>query len=95
MLDMAARPAAIANLADKLTRELTAFRSFDEMLTAPGNYRPTLMCHPDDFSSRDGCRLMYLADLYDAAQRERGDPRRAYRGCMWSQHRAQFEIAGR
>jgi hypothetical protein len=72
--------------ADRLTRELTAFESFEAMLSAKGNYRPTLMCHPDDASGRDGCRHSYLADLYDQAQQERGDPRRAYRGCAWSRH---------
>lgn len=69
--------------ADRLTRELTAFRSFEQLLTARGNYRPTLMCNSADRSGTDGCRTTYLADLYDAEQEHRGDERRAYRGCVW------------
>lgn len=57
---------------DRLTRSLTAFDSFAELLNAAGNYRPTIFERDADHRR--------LADLYDAAQAERGDSRRAYRG---------------
>jgi hypothetical protein len=58
--------------ADSLTQTHTAFESFQAMLNAKG-YRPTLRpdIHPD---------LAELADLYDQAQAQRGDSRRAFRG---------------
>lgn len=82
-----------------LTRDLTAFTSFRELLTAPapspGGYRPVLYTTPHP--SRPGLsRRRYtpeqlaeierrlasareLADLYDQAQAQRGDARRAVR----------------
>lgn len=57
---------------DEITRKLSSFVTFEELLGAAGGYRPTI--HPD---SPDKVRL---ADAYDAAQAERGDPRRAFRG---------------
>lgn len=52
---------------DALTREHTAFGSFQALVDAPG-YRPTIRgCHE-------------LADGYDAAQAARGRSQRAYRG---------------
>lgn len=85
--------------ASTLTRDLTAFGSFRELLTArsmsPGGYRPTLYTQPHPV--RPSCaRRRYtpeqqqqmeqrlaaareLADLYDLAQQQRGDARRAVR----------------
>jgi len=56
-----------------LTREITAFRTLDEMVlnTAP-SYRPTI--RPRNW------RYVLLADAYDWRMTRRGDPRRAYRG---------------
>jgi hypothetical protein len=59
---------------DKLTRELTGFDTFAQMLNAGGDYRPTILPQPDDR------RYEMLADAYDGEQEYRGDPRRAYRG---------------
>lgn len=67
---------------DNLTLELTAWSSFDAMLDA-ADYRPTLLVRPYNRSSaeiRRAARTEVLADAYDAAQADRGDPRRAYRG---------------
>lgn len=57
-------------LDDLLSRE-TAFANFDELLTARGNYRPSIKVDTDD--------RLELADAYDAAMAARGDDRRAYR----------------
>lgn len=59
---------------DHLTRELTAARSFEELLaTEPCNtYRPTI-------SASRNWRYAALAEAYDEAQARRHDPRRAYR----------------
>ena len=56
--------------ADKLTIEWTAFVSFDELLNAAGDYRPSI--------SRGTPEQRTLGALYDAAQISRGDPRRAF-----------------
>ncbi len=58
---------------DTLTRDLTAFGFFKEMVeeTFP-TYRPTIQI-------RDG-RYLRLALAYNAAQQARGDRRRAYTG---------------
>jgi len=58
---------------DTLTRDLTAFESFQAMLDTAPTYRPTLL-------PRYGRSYLDLADAYDAAQAARGDARRAYRG---------------
>jgi len=58
--------------ADQLTRELTAFACFGELLHAKGGYRPSIAVSQDK-------NRMQLADLYDEAQEKRGDPRRANR----------------
>lgn len=60
---------------DALTRELTAFDSFEAMLNAAGNYRPSI--YPRDY------KHVELAEAYDVAQAARGDERRAYRGLGW------------
>jgi len=57
---------------DQLTRDLTAFNTFREMLDTSSSYRPTIL--PRDV------RYVLLADAYDVAMIGRGDPRRAYRG---------------
>lgn len=63
--------------ADELTRKLSAFDSFEDLLrgshdgTVTG-YRPSL--------TRRNADNRELADLYDQAQQMRGDKRRAYRG---------------
>ena len=54
---------------DKLTKRLTAFDRFLDLLNAPGNYRPTLR--------RDEPGAEELADAYDQEQARRGDRRRA------------------
>jgi hypothetical protein len=56
---------------DLLSRHATAYRSFQDLLDAEHDYFPTLdMRDPD---------AALLADFYDQAQEERGDPRRAFR----------------
>ena len=67
---------AAAARADELTQRWTAFDSFADLLrgshTGPAcGYRPSLR--------KDNRETRELADLYDAAQIERGDPRRAAR----------------
>lgn len=61
---------------DALTEELTAFSSFNALLTAEGGYRPSFYAELDP-------RYRILADAYDKAQTERGDGRRAWRGGKW------------
>lgn len=56
--------------ADRLTRENSAFRNFEDLLQAGGDYRPSLSRATPD------CRE--LGALYDAAQIARGDDRRAF-----------------
>lgn len=59
--------------ADELTCKYApvSFRSFDSLITAPGDYRPSL-----DVSVPG---KLELANTYDAAQEEAGDVRRAFR----------------
>ncbi len=57
---------------DELVRELTAFRSMEELLTAKGGYFPSL--------SQKNAATVRLANLYDKHQEARGDKRRAFRG---------------
>jgi hypothetical protein len=59
---------------DWYTAKLTAFQTFADLIGAEG-YRPTLLGR-----GRGGWRFEALADAYDARQRDRHDPRRAYRG---------------
>lgn len=56
--------------ADDLTIECSAFNSFDDLLKAKGNYRPSL--------SRSTPAARELGRLYDAAQIALGDARRAF-----------------
>ena len=70
---------------NRITQELTCFASFDELLNAAGNYRPSI------YLSKGGvvCNAAInrakidLALAYDDAQAARGDERRAFRG-NWS-----------
>ena len=57
---------------DQLTRALTAFNTFRELLETSDNYRPTIYQTTPDH--------VKLSDAYDLAQIGRGDPRRTYRG---------------
>lgn len=68
---------------DDLTQSLTAWPSFDAMLNAAGDYRPSLYVRPCNRSHaevRRAAKTEVLADAYDAAQAARGDHRRAFRG---------------
>ena len=67
---------------DKLTKKITAFDSFQDLLDAKGGYYPSLRCSPIHGRRIDSTHLncRNLADAYDKAQAERGDGRRAYRG---------------
>lgn len=63
--------------ADELTKKLTAFDTFGDMLRgshdgSTTSYRPSL--------TKRNAETRELADLYDAAQEARNDTRRAYRG---------------
>lgn len=71
--------AAQRQRADKLTRALTGFSSFFDMLQAAGNYRPSIHCSTRNRDEAHRRELQELADLYDQAQAARGDARRAYR----------------
>ena len=56
---------------ESLTRKLTAFCTFEELLDRGGHYVPTFDCTNPDCTR--------LADLYDQEQERRGDDRRAFR----------------
>lgn len=62
--------------ADELTREFTAFPSFEALLTAKGGYWPKLPCRRREPGSQ---RAQLLANFYDREQTVRGDARRATR----------------
>jgi hypothetical protein len=66
-----------AALLDYYTATLTGFGSFRSLLETSGNYRPTILFDP---ANPKHWRYRLLADAYDEAQGQRGDPRRAYRG---------------
>lgn len=61
-------------LIDDMTRRVSAFSSFEDLLSAGGNYRPSLRVSKGPDSEE--CRL---AEIYDMEQEIRGDGRRAYR----------------
>jgi hypothetical protein len=64
---------------DHITRNLSAFESFQDILDAQGGYRPSIyLVSPASWT---------LAEAYDKAQEERGDPRRAFRGGRWPLNR--------
>jgi hypothetical protein len=63
--------------AEELTKKLTAFNTFEDMLRGSNDgtttsYRPSL--------TKRNAETRELADLYDMAQEDRNDNRRAYRG---------------
>jgi hypothetical protein len=63
---------------DNLTRKHSAFRSFDELLNAKGNYRPTICTNlRGDYAGNLERNALLMA--YDDHQQMRGDERRAYR----------------
>lgn len=67
-----------ANDAGLLARAFTCSESFEALLNAAGNYRPSL--HTSERNKgAEAVHLRRLADLYDEAQAARGDARRAYR----------------
>lgn len=61
---------------DRITRAISGFDSFEDLLNAKGGYRPTIMISRYPFVSDE----RFLADQYDIYQAERGDNRRVYRG---------------
>ena len=63
---------------DELTSKYTDFASLSDLCRAEGGYYPTFLTQkaPTEVRRQE---LTFLADLYDAAQSERGDPRRAFR----------------
>ena len=74
--DSAADRRAAAARAEELTQRWTAFDCFADLLRG-SHEGPTCGYRPSLRSNNRETRE--LADLYDAAQVERGDPRRAYR----------------
>jgi hypothetical protein len=66
------------NAIETITKRVTAFPSFEAMLTAQGSYRPSFYIRGK--SAADKRMIIRLADAYDIAQELRGDERRAYRG---------------
>lgn len=61
-----------------ITKKLTAFASFADLLNADGNYRPSIYLRKGDYETNRA--KMDLALAYDDAQAARGDNRRAFRG---------------
>lgn len=59
---------------DKITRNHSAFDTFEDLLNAAGGYRPTIRCN-----GKGGDERRRLDDAYDRAQEARGDLRRAFR----------------
>lgn len=57
---------------DWVVGEVSRFDGFKALLDAEDGYYPTMRIDHD-------WRMLPLADAYDAAQEERGDPRRAFR----------------
>jgi hypothetical protein len=60
---------------NEITRQLTCFASFADLLNAPGNYRPSIYLAKGDIANR---AKYDLVNAYDDAQQMRGDERRAY-----------------
>lgn len=69
--------------ADSLTRKCHNFATFAELINASNGYWPKLPCSLSDRVSPEHRRAsIRLANLYDRAQKARGDARRATRmGC--------------
>ena len=64
---------------DAVTRRVSCFTSFMELLDAQGNYRPTILIDRAPTKAGDEDRRT-LARHYNAAQCARGDVRRAFTG---------------
>jgi len=62
---------------NEITRSLTAFVSFSELLNAEG-YRPSIYLRKGQHAANRS--KVDLANAYDDAQQMRGDSRRAFRG---------------
>ncbi|MCC6629646.1 MAG: hypothetical protein IT340_19890 [Chloroflexi bacterium] len=71
-------------LLDDLTRRYTAIASFDELVSNPHGYRPTLHA----WRSSDRLGIAALRAAYDTTQARRGDPRRAWPTTTTSRFRA-------
>jgi len=67
-----------ANHLDMITRKLTTFASFNDLLNAAGNYRPSFYLTKGKLG--ENLQKQTLAMAYDDMQFARGDSRRAYRG---------------
>jgi hypothetical protein len=67
---------------NEITRQLTCFASFADLLNAPGNYRPSIYLAKGDVVCHAAANRakIDLALAYDDAQEARGDERRAFRG---------------
>ena len=63
---------------NEITTKISAFKSFDELLNAGGNYRPSIYLKKGDHKNNRA--KMDLVNAYDDAQQQRGDSRRAFRG---------------
>ncbi len=63
---------------NEITRQLTCFASFDDLLNAAGNYRPSIYLTKGAYAANRA--KVDLALAYDGAQEARGDERRAFRG---------------
>jgi len=61
---------------DRIVAEQSAFRNFEDLLNAKGNYRPSLDCGQSEAGWED---RIFLADSYDAWMELIGDERRAFR----------------
>tara|TARA_R110000782_G_C14498082_1_gene378228 strand:+ start:214 stop:444 length:231 start_codon:yes stop_codon:yes gene_type:complete len=71
------------NEATVIVKNATAFKDFDELVNAGGEYRPSFMLSRPagkaKYCIEQRAELEKLADLYDHYQEIRGDERRAYR----------------
>ena len=66
-------------IADKLTQQFTAYDTFNELLNAKGGFYPSLPFYLQK-TQRRRREMLRLVDLYNEAQKERGDERRAFTG---------------
>ena len=69
-LSIMCQQARVEKQANLLTWQCTAFSTFEQLLNAKGDYRPSLTRATPDTRT--------LGALYDAAQQARGDSRRAF-----------------
>lgn len=59
-----------------ITKKHTAFANFMELVTAPGNYRPTINILGRPIC--DALELSFLVLYYNKVQSRAGDPRRVF-----------------